>query len=345
MKRPRYTTGRPELDARLAELVASLGYNPIDSDYLLQLATTAFKVALDRASRADLKIANAAFKEMRYAFKIFAPYRQVPKVTVFGSARTRPEAPDYQQAVEFGRRMAAAGWMVVTGAGSGIMGAANEGAGRPMSFGVNIRLPFEQTANPHIHGDRKLLHFRYFFTRKLFLLKESAAVCLFPGGFGTLDECFEVLTLLQTGKQHPIPLVMVQRPGSDYFTNLCRFIEQNLSRQALISPEDDSLYRVVDSAESAANHMLEFYRVFHSSRYAGNRLVIRLKRPLSGNEIETLNQYFGDILSSGRIEAAPPLPEDTKEPRLASLATLRLDFNRRNFGRLRQLIDAINALG
>jgi len=345
MKPPRYSTGRPDLDAKLAELVGALGAGAEDSDYVLQIATTAAKLALDGADRGDLKIANAALKEMRYAFKIFAPYRHVPKVTVFGSARTRPAVADFQQAVQFGRRMVAAGWMVITGAGSGIMGAANQGAGREMSFGVNIRLPFEQVANPHIHGDRKLLHFRYFFTRKLFLLKESAAICLFPGGFGTLDECFEVLTLLQTGKQSPIPLVMVEPSGSSYFGNLCRFIQDNLVAAGLVSAEDASLFRVVGSAEEAASQVLEFYRVYHSSRYAGNQLVIRLKRPLAGAELERLNQDFADILDSGGIEAAPALPEDAKEPELASLPTLRLSFNRRNFGRLRQLIDAINALG
>src|SRR3990172_2097466 len=212
-KTPAYSTGRPELDARLDELVGSVCPGQ-EKEYVLQIATSALKLGLEKAKRGDLKIANTALKEMRFAFKMFTPYRQVPKVTVFGSARTEPGQPDYHRAEELGRRMAEAGWMVVTGAGSGIMGAAHRGAGRDMSFGVNIRLPFEQRANRTIRGDRKLLTFRYFFTRKLFLLKESLAVVLFPGGFGSLDECFKALTLLQTRKQTPIPVVMVENPES-----------------------------------------------------------------------------------------------------------------------------------
>jgi len=345
VKRPRYTTGRADLDAQLGPLVQSSCPDRELSDYVLQIVTTAFKLALDGAARGDLKIANAALKEMRYAFKIFAPYRYVPKVTVFGSARIKPQERGYKQAVEFGRLMAAAGWMIVTGAGSGIMGAANEGAGREMSFGVNIRLPFEQQANRVIQGDPKLLHFRYFFTRKLFLLKNSAAVCLFPGGFGTLDEAFEVLTLLQTGKQHPIPVVMVEPEGSRIFTNLVAFVEENLVPAGLISPADLSLFRVLPTPREAAEHVFHFYRVYHSSRYVGEKLVLRLKRALTDGELAKLNDEFAALLESGRIEKADPLPEDAKEPHLASLTAIKLSFNRRHFGRLRQLIDAINELG
>jgi hypothetical protein len=342
MKRPaRYSTGHPELDARLAEIVRSVSSGE-KADYVLQLATSAVKLALDGSARVDLKLANAALKEMRYAMKVFAPYHHTRKVTVFGSARTAAAHSDYEQAVTFGRLMAESGWMVVTGAGSGIMGAANEGAGRSMSFGVNIRLPFEQEANRVIQGDRKLLHFRYFFTRKLFLLKESSAVCLFPGGFGTLDETFEVLTLLQTGKQTPLPVVMVDGP-SGYFRNLVSFVEENLA--GLISPTDHSLFRVVDSPEAARREIESFYRVYHSSRYAGDWFVVRLTRPLESEEVEGLNRRFSDLLRSGRIEPAAALPEDQREPALASLSFLRMNFNRRDFGRLRQFIDALNDLG
>jgi hypothetical protein len=233
--------------------------------------------------------------------------------------------------------------MVVTGAGSGIMGAAHRGAGRDMSFGVNIRLPFEQQANRTIRGDRKLLTFRYFFTRKLFLLKESSAVALFPGGFGTLDETFEVLTLLQTGKQTPIPVVMVESPETGYFHELQRFVEKRMVAGGLVSTEDTSLFKVVPNPKAACEEILRFYRLYHSSRYVGERLLIRLRRELSGKELDDLNHSFADILTSGRIETAPIFPEEEKDPEHRKLSRIQLDFNRRGFGRLRQLIDSINA--
>ena len=339
---PHYSTGRPELDAQLEELVRSVCPGQ-EKEYVLQIATSALKLGIEKAKRGDLKIANTALKEMRFAFKMFTPYRQVPKVTVFGSARTEPGQPDYQRAEELGRRMAEAGWMVVTGAGSGIMGAAHRGAGRDMSFGVNIRLPFEQRANRTIRGDRKLLTFRYFFTRKLFLLKESLAVVLFPGGFGTLDECFEAITLLQTGKQTPIPVVMVENPESGYFRELSDFIQKRMVGERLVSAEDTSLFRVVDSPKAACEEVLRFYRIYHSSRYVGEKLVIRLRRPLTRQELEHLTYSFADILGAGGIEETFMLPEEEEDPEIKDLARIQLGFNRRSFGRLRQLIDAINA--
>lgn len=339
-RRTRYSTGRPELDAELEKLVQEhCGEN--EREYVLQLATSALKLGLGKAKRIDLKIANAALKEMRYAFSVFTPYRRVRKVTIFGSARTEPGHPNYDRAVDLGRRMADAGWMVVTGAGSGIMGAAHEGAGRKMSFGVNIQLPFEQRANPVIRGDRKLLTFRYFFTRKLFFLKESSAVVLFPGGFGTMDETFEVLTLLQTGKQVPIPVVMVDT-GTGYFRDLMGFIEGQMVQQELISASDMALFRRVDTVEKACGEVLSFYRLYHSSRYVGDHLILRLHRKLTNKELEQLNTSFADIVRSGQIEPSPLLSEERKDAQLGSLARIQLDFNRRSFGRLRQFIDAIN---
>jgi uncharacterized protein (TIGR00730 family) len=342
-RNPRYSTGNAELDARVAELVRSCCPDG-DTAYVQEIATTALKLALDGASRVDLKIASAALKEMRHAFRIFTPFRHVRKVTVFGSARTAASHSDHERAVEFGRRMAEAGWMVITGAGSGIMGAAHIGAGRERSVGVNIKLPFEQEANEIIRGDEKLMTFRYFFTRKLFLLKESHAVTLFPGGFGTLDESFEVLTLLQTGKQTPLPVVMIENPETGYFRGLNRFIEERLVATRLISDADLSLYRVVDTAKAATEEVLRFYRVYHSSRYVGPKLLLRLERELDDSELADLNARFGDILRSGRIERAKPLPEEEGTP-FSRLAVLSLDFNRREFGRLRQLIDALNSYG
>lgn len=231
--------------------------------------------------------------------------------------------------------------MVVTGAGSGIMGAAHEGAGRNLSIGVNIKLPFEQKANETIRGDGKLLDFRYFFTRKLFLLKESHAVTLFPGGFGTLDECFEVLTLLQTGKQEPLPVVMVESPETGYFKELVRFIEERMLKNGLISDFDRSLYRVVKNPQEACHEVLRFYRVYHSSRYVGRNLLIRLEREVTDEELESLNDRFSDIVRTGAITRTHALEEDVGT-HLNRPGRLVLDFNRHDFGRLRQLIDAIN---
>lgn len=340
-RKPHYSTGRPDLDAQLEELVSSACPGP-EKDYVLQIATTALKLGLQRAKRGDLKIANTALKEMRIAFRMFTRYRRTPKVTVFGSARTEPGHGDYERAEELGRRMAEAGWMVVTGAGSGIMGAAHRGAGRDMSFGVNIRLPFEQHANRTIRGDRKLVTFRYFFTRKLFLLKESSAVVLFPGGFGTLDECFEALTLLQTGKQTPLPVVMVENPESTYFRDLADFMEKRMVAERLLSPEDLSLFRVVDTPKAACEETFRFYRIYHSSRYVGEKLVLRLRRALTRQELDHLAYSFADILGSGGIEEAAALREETEDTELSKLFRIQMGFNRRSFGRLRQLIDTIN---
>jgi hypothetical protein len=339
----RSTTGDPDLDRALTELVNRCCAEA-ERSYVQEIATTALRLGIDGAPRGDLKIANAALKEMRHAFKMFAPFRHARKVTVFGSARTGTDGSDHERAVEFGRRMADAGWMVVTGAGSGIMGAAHRGAGRNLSFGVNIKLPFEQEANETIRGDEKLMTFRYFFTRKLFLLKESHAVALFPGGFGTLDECFEVLTLLQTGKQTPIPVVMVENPDTGYFRGLSRFLLERALPARLISEQDLSLFRIVENAREAVDETLSFYRVYHSSRYVGEKLLLRLERDLDDAELAGLNRGFRDVIRSGSIERTELLPEEAGTD-LAGLARIQLDFNRRAFGRLRQLIDAINDLG
>ncbi len=339
-QRNRYSLGDSELDAKLEEIVNAC-CTESERHYVREIATTALRLGSDCAKRIDLKIANSALKEMRNAFRIFTPFRQARKVTVFGSARTPEGQPDHDWAIEFGKRMAEAGWMVVTGAGSGIMGAAHEGAGRNLSFGVNIKLPFEQHANETIRGDKKLMSFRYFFTRKLFLLKESHAVTLFPGGFGTLDECFEVLTLLQTGKQTPLPVVMVESPETGYFQDLARFIEERVLGNGLISPQDQALYRIVKNPAEACAEVLRFYRIYHSSRYVGSKLMIQLARVLTSEEIESLNDRFSDIFRTGRIDKTKPLPEELGTD-LHGLARIDVDFNRHDFGRLRSMIDAIN---
>src|SRR5713101_6445171 len=238
-----------------------------------EMLTTVLKLFEDGAGVGDLKIANSALKEIRYGFKVFAPYRQVSKVTVFGSARTPPQHPVSAQAQLFGKRMTDVGWMVITGAGSGVMGAAQEGAGGERSFGLNIRLPFEQEANPWIADDPKLISFKYFFTRKLFLVREAHAMAFFPGGFGTCDEAFEALTLTQTGKQPVLPLVLVDEPGGTYWKRFEEFVRGEMMRTGMISPEDLGLYRITDAVDDAVAEIVSFYRVYHSERYVGDRLV------------------------------------------------------------------------
>jgi uncharacterized protein (TIGR00730 family) len=307
-----------------------------------QIKESADKLAGDKTSRGDLKILSRTLRELRYAFKVFTPYRSRRKVTVFGSARTRPDAASYQQAVAFGKAMADEQWLVVTGAASGIMEAGHVGAGRENSMGLNIMLPFEQYANPVIAGDTKLVHMKYFFTRKLMFVKECDAVCLLPGGFGTLDEGLEVLTLLQTGKRDLVPVVFLDAPGGVFWTEFQQYIERRLLVDGMISPDDLSLYMLTDSVEEAVGEILQFFKVYHSMRYVKNRLVLRLKEAPHPQLLEEINASFADILSGGDFAASGPLPEEKDEPELAGYARLVFRFNRRSLGRLRQLIDALN---
>ncbi len=307
-----------------------------------QIKESADKLAGDRTSRGDLKLLSRTLRELRYAFKVFSPYRSQRKVTVFGSARTRPDEPAFEQAVEFGRAMAGEKWLVVTGAASGIMEAGHLGAGRENSMGLNIMLPFEQYANPVIAGDAKLVHMKYFFTRKLMFVKECDAVCLLPGGFGTLDEGLEVLTLLQTGKRDMVPVVLLDAPGGSFWQEFHQFVVQRLLGNRLISPEDLSLYKLTDRVDVAVAEILQFFRVYHSMRYVKNKLVLRLKQPLSIDLMEAINAKFADILSGGDFSQGTALPEERDEVDLASYVRLIFRFNRRSLGRLRQLIDAIN---
>jgi uncharacterized protein (TIGR00730 family) len=312
------------------------------ADLISQIKESADKLASDRTSRGDLKILSRTLRELRYAFKVFSPYRSRRKVTVFGSARTRPHEATYQQAIEFGRQMAEKRWLVVTGAASGIMEAGHIGAGREHSMGLNIMLPFEQSANPVIAGDTKLVHMKYFFTRKLMFVKECDAVCLLPGGFGTLDEGLEVLTLLQTGKRDMVPVVFLDAPGEQFWQPFQDFVQHMLLERKLISPEDLALYKLTDSVEQAVEEILQFYRVYHSMRYVKNKLVLRLTAALSAELLEQINDEFSDILVEGRFAVSGPLPEEMDEPDLTDLTRLVMRFNRRSLGRLRQLIDALN---
>src|SRR6185437_3495200 len=273
-----------------------------------QIRETADKLVRDGATRGDVKLLSTALKELRYALKILTPYRHLRKVTVFGSARLPASNPAYTQAVEFSKRVAEAGWMVITGAASGIMEAGHVGAGREKSIGVNILLPFEQEANPIIRGDLKLMHLKYFFTRKLLFVKESDAVALFPGGFGTQDECFEVLTLVQTGKSQIFPIVMVDEPGGDYWARWREYITDELLERELISPADMSLFKVTDSMDEAVAEVFNFYRVYHSMRYVHGDLLLRLQHRLSDTMMERLRDDFADILVAGTFEQTEALP-------------------------------------
>jgi uncharacterized protein (TIGR00730 family) len=319
---------------------------PVSIDRLVQqIKETADKLIRDQANRGDVKMLSTALKELRYAFKVFAPYRQRRKVTIFGSARISSDHPAYRQAVEFGRRVAEAGYMVITGAASGIMEAGHVGAGRENSIGVNILLPFEQYANAVIAGDAKLMHLKYFFTRKLLFVKESDAVALFPGGFGTQDEGWEVLTLIQTGKSHLFPVVMIDEPGGDYWEPWQRYVEDVLLKRHMISPADLALYKVTDSVDEAVTEVMTFYRVYHSMRYVDRDLVLRLQRSPSDALLKRLRHEFSDIIVSGTFEVTTALPAEANDTHLAALPRLRFQFDRRSLGRLRMLIDLINQGG
>ena len=296
----------------------------------------------EEIDRLDWKILTASLEDMERAFHIFYPYRHVRKVTIFGSARISSSTPEYKLAAEFARYVTQHGFMVMTGAGGGIMEAGNIGAGSENSFGLNIQLPFEGT-NPFIEGNPKLIHFKYFFTRKLFFLKESDAIALFPGGFGTQDEAFECLTLCQTGRLKLIPLVLIDRAGGSYWREWDGYIRNHLIQGGLVSPEDTSLYTITDSVEVAYEAINSFYRVYHSSRYVGDRFVIRLKSELSDTDVEELNTNFSDILVQGKIEKSTALAEELPDE-TAKLPRLIFYFNRRDSGRLYQMLARISKM-
>ncbi|MBI4341422.1 MAG: LOG family protein [Candidatus Omnitrophica bacterium] len=338
-----YTTHNAAVDAQIAALMAGFP-DEFDRRLLSELVVSAYRLGQDRASTGDLKLINAAIKELRYAFKILRPYRTIRKVAMFGSARLHRQHPAYAMGKEFGSRMAQAKWMVITGAASGIMGAGHEGAGREASVGLNIRLPFEQGANPVIAQDQKLITCKYFFTRKLLFIKESHATALFPGGFGTLDEGFESLTLVQTGKSDPRPIVFVDSPRGTFWRPMLKFFEERLVQRGMISSSDRSIYQAARSAEDAARQIVQFYRVYHSIRYVGEKLVMRLQQRIPDAALGRLSEEFSDILTVGPIRQGNALAEEADEPQLAQLPRLILKFNRKDFGRLIQLIHRINRL-
>lgn len=341
-----YIRYRPEKDPFSADIYALLEKAGCteNHDLLASIVSRVLLMAQDQTHQLELKIVSSAMRELRQAFRVFKPYRDVPKVSVFGSARTPKDDRSYDIAREFSRLITEAGWMVITGAGGGIMEAGHEGAGADKSFGVAIQLPFEQRSNPVIEADQKLVDFKYFFTRKLMFVKEAKAVCALPGGFGTMDEAFEVLTLIQTGKATPMPVVLLDWKGSAFWTEWEQYVRDHLLARRLISEDDFHLYHVCDTAQDAVDHIRTFYRRYHSSRYAKDLLVVRMSSVLPDGAVDALNAGFKDILTGGVIRtAAAAIPEEGDEsPNLRDLPRLVMKFDRRRHGRLRQLIDRIN---
>lgn len=339
--RSQYRAGG-SFDKAISDLIQARGGE--ENSFLVQeMITTALKLVDEKASRGDLKVVNTALKELRYAFKIFTPYRHIKKVSVFGSARAHKHSNEYKAAQLFAKRAVEKGFMVITGAASGVMEAANAGAGPGKSFGINIRLPHEQEANPYIREDRNLINFKYFFTRKLVFIKESNAVVLFPGGYGTHDECFEILTLIQTGKSQPMPVVMMDNPAEPYWSDWLRFVERQLLSRGYISPEDMAFFKIVDTAEAAVEEILHFYRNYHSARYVKDLFVMRVHRAPK-KMMANLNQRFRDVIGpKGKFEAARFLPEEELEEGVdLALPRIAFPFKRTSFGRIRQIIDCIN---
>lgn len=311
--------------------------------YVREMILASLKAGQEADENADLKLMNTTLKEMRFTSKVFGPYRDVRKVTVFGSARTLPGDPVYEMAKLFGKRLAETGYMVITGGGGGIMQAVNEGAGHEHSFGVNIRLPFEEKPNPMSEGNPRFIMYKYFFNRKVAFLKEADAVALFPGGFGTLDEAMETLTLVQTGKRNPMPLVLVDDPDRPYWPHLIQFLEEELLARNYICPSDFSLFERVCSVDAAVEKIRHFYSRYHSLRVVHGQLVIRLTSALSPEAIRKLTDQFHDILlPGGRITASGALEAEREDADVMHLPRLVIDFNRKGFGRLRSLIDSIN---
>ena len=338
--RRRTGSGDRALDEQIRALVA--GVEVADPELLEDIVETAFRMART-ANRGEMKLVSRSFRELGRAFRVFAPYRGIRKVSIFGSARTTEDHAEYASARDFSRAIAGRGWMVITGAGPGIMAAGHEGAGAKQSFGVGIKLPVEQGANGFIAGDPKLIDFKYFFTRKITFMKESDAFVLLPGGYGTLDEGFELLTLMQTGKTAIRPVVLLQPEGSTYWTEWMSFVRVHLVERALASPEDLSLFELANSIEEAIAIIERFYANYHSARYVGERLIIRLVRAPSKQQLVRLNADFRDVLARGRIEPAGVTAEEARDGDCVDLARIAL-YPTSNFGRIRELIDAINAL-
>jgi uncharacterized protein (TIGR00730 family) len=341
VKPPRYRTGDAEIDATIAELVDRTPAGD-DADLIYELVTTSMLLGHDQTDRGDLKIANAALKELRHAFQVFAPYRSARKVAIFGSARTRRDDPLYDQARRFAAAMADRDWMIITGAGPGIMEAGIEGAGPDNAFGVSIRLPFESPSSQFVADDPKLIRFRYFFTRKVTFIKESHGFVLLPGGYGTMDEAFELLTLVQTGKAPPAPIVLLDIPGGSYWQSWREWVERELGEPGYLSPHDLCFVKVTDDIDVAVDEVLGFFGNYHSLRFVNGQLVLRMCRAPSNDELVTINAEFADLMTRGSIERIDALSHEVADDDFLHLERLLVPFDRRNYARLRELIDRVN---
>jgi len=336
-----YKTGNKAIDALISELAAKVA--SAEGECLLhEILTTAVKLGQESSDKGDLKLVSNALKELRYSFKIFAPYRDVKKVIIFGSARSRSASAEYKMAEEFARSLTNKGYMIVTGGGPGIMEAGNKGARAGKEFALNIRLPFEQKPNPYIDEKDKIINFKYFFTRKLIFVKETDATALFPGGFGTHDEGFEVLTLVQTGKARPRPIVFMAPEGSPYWQTWKHFVNNELLKNGFIDKEDLGLFYVAKNVSDAVKYIDDFYKVYHSIRYVARLTVLRLNKNISSRTLKRLNQDFKDILRDGEIKMSGPLKEEMIKEEYPGLPRLVMNFNMHDYGRLYEMISVIN---
>ena len=311
-------------------------------DLLFHLLSVCIDFAENTTDRLDIKIASSALSELQQAFQTFYPFRSTRKVTIFGSARSEDDDPNYLATVSIAKSMTKLGWMIITGAGPGIMAAGIEGAGRENSFGVNIKLPFEQGANLFIQQDPKLVEMKYFFTRKLIFIKESDAFLVLPGGFGTLDEAFELLTLIQTGKAQPAPIVFYEAAQTTYWEDWLEYVDRRLFATGLVSQADRRLFIITKDEDQALDEFSNFYRNYHSSRAVGDLLVIRMKKGPSSSELKAINRDFAKICHSGTIESIPITSAEKGEKDGLELERLALRFDRVSHGELRTLIDRLN---
>ncbi len=336
-----YEVGDPVIDSLINELVNKSG--SLETENLLrEILTTTVKLGKETSDKGDLKLVNNALKELRYSFKIFSPYRSIKKVIIFGSARSKTDSAEYKMAEEFSRKLTDKGYMIVTGGGPGVMEAGNKGAGSGKDFALNIRLPFEQKPNPYIDEKEKLINFKYFFTRKLVFVKETDATALFPGGFGTLDEGFEMITLIQTGKSRPRPIVLMEPKGSTYWATWIHFVKTQLIKNGFIAKDDLNLFHIVENVDAAVKYIDDFYRVYHSIRYVLGLAVIRLNREISEKTLKFINKEFKDILISGEIRVSPPTDKEIQEKEFLNLPRLVMNFNMHDYGRLCEMIQFIN---
>jgi uncharacterized protein (TIGR00730 family) len=336
-----YLSGDTATDKLIDQLVTNLGLNATGS-IVREIITSAVKLGMESKDIGDLKLANTALKELRYSFKVFSPYRDIRKVIIFGSARSDQKSPEYIMAETFARQMCAKGYMIVTGGGPGVMEAGNKGAKEGTDFALNIRLPFEQKPNPFVSQKDKLINYKYFFTRKLFFVKETDATAVFPGGFGTLDEGFEMLTLVQTGKSKPRPIILMEPQGSGYWHNCREFLNKQLVKKSYISPDDSHLFTIATTVAEAVNYIDDFYRVYHSIRYDGALTILRLNRAIAPATLTLINKKFRDILIDGEIRPSLPTPTEVQNNEFLQLPRLVMNFNRHHFNRLHELIHAIN---